>query len=63
MLVVEYFRGAEKERIYVDKITNFVPRAGDKFVEPFSQVMYVVTGVPEFWPARQYVKVFVDNIE
>ena len=58
MVIVEYFKGSE--RIYTDKATGFVPRIGDKIIDPFTQKPYTVKSEAEFWPSRQYVKLEVE---
>jgi hypothetical protein len=56
MLIVEYYL-PDGSMFYVDKITGHVPQKGDKVVHPFSQQAFYVSDVPEFWVARQLVKI------
>jgi len=56
MLTVEYYL-PDGSFFYVDKITGHVPQKGDKVVHPFSQQAFFVNEVPEFWVARQMVKI------
>lgn len=60
MLIVEYYL-PDGSIFYVDKTTRHVPQKGDKVVHPFSQQAFFVVDVPEFWVARQTVKIKVSQ--
>lgn len=60
MLIVEYYLG--EKIFYVDKATGHVPQKGDMIIDPFSQTRFQVLAVPEFWVARQTVRMQVGSV-
>ncbi len=57
MLIVEYFNG--ETLFYTDRVTGHVPQKGDYVIDPFTQQRLQVVDIPDFWVARQYVRVQV----
>lgn len=58
MLIIEYYL-PNGNVFYVDKVTGYVPDVGVKIVDPFTQQAREVTAQPEYWVARQTVKIKV----